>query len=272
MAEYKRTDFTNRQKSLIYERDRAICAFSGKSLWILDYGISPLWEMDWVDHIKPSKRGGESSLENGVCAGSFFNSKKRDNTWDNVYFFKDGKPTSDYYFIYGEIPENIGKILIRNRLMHFSDWYLNRAFAMFMLIIGHIRRKQGGKTDKRDEAYYANACLTRLNEWRKIVEREKVAKLEDRGLAPTSASSDQIELLSLRGIDSVKAIMDKAISLYPMYDASCDAINRLSKITTKEAATEFVKEIEHCKVINHLVKTFVINNLKLLFADCLLEQ
>ena len=266
MTEYKRTDFTNRQKSLIYERDRAICAFSGKSLWILDYGINPLWEMDWVDHIKPSKRGGESSLENGICAGAFFNSKKRDNSWDNVYFFKDGKPTSHYYFIYGEIPENIGKILIRNRSMHFSDWYLNRAFAMFMLIFRHNRRKQMGKTDVRGEEYYAKACLKMLGEWRKIAEREKVEKLEDRGLVPTPTSSDQNELLSLRDIYTVKEIIDKAASLYPMYDASCDAINRISKITTKDEATKFVKEIEHCEVINHLVKTFAIGNLKFLFT------
>jgi hypothetical protein len=129
MTEHKRTDFSDKQKSLIYERDRAICAFSGKSLWILDYGVNPLWDMDWADHIKPSKRGGESSLKNGICSGAFFNSKKRDNSWDNIYFFKDGKPTSHYYFVHGEISENLGKILIRNKSIHFSDWYLNRAFA-----------------------------------------------------------------------------------------------------------------------------------------------
>jgi hypothetical protein len=266
MTEHKRTDFSDKQKSLIYERDRAICAFSGKSLWILDYGINPLWDMDWADHIKPSIRGGKSSLENGICAGAFFNSKKRDNSWDNIYFFKDGKPTSHYYFVHGEISENLGKILVRNKTIHFSDWYLNRAFARFMLIIRHNRRKNKGKTDARGEEYYAKASLKMLDEWRKITEREKVEKLEDRGLVPTPANSDQHELLSLRDIHTVEEIIDKAESLYPMYDASCDAINRLSEITTKDEAAKFVKEIEHDKVINHLVKTFVINNLKLLFA------
>jgi hypothetical protein len=136
-----------------------------------------------------------------------------------------------------------------------------------MLIIRHNRRKQKGKTDARGEEYYAKASLKMLDEWRKIVKREKVEKLEDRGLVPTPANSDQNELLSLRYIHTVEEIIDKAASLSPMYEASCDAINRLSEITTKDDAIKLVKEIEHSEVINHLVKTFVIKNLKLLFVD-----
>jgi hypothetical protein len=270
MTEYKRTDFSNKQKAQIYERDRAICAFSGKSLWILDYGVNPLWDYDWADHIKPSKRGGESSLENGICSGSFFNKKKRDNSWDNIYFFKDGKPTSNYYFVYGEIPASLGKILIRNKKIHFSDWYLNRAFASFMIMMGQNRRKNRGKTDIRGEEYYAKASLKMLNEWRKIAAREKVEKLEDRSLVPTPVNFDQNELLSLREIHTVKEIIDKAVSLYPVYDASVDALNRLSAITSKVDAMTFTNEIEDNKddkYISKLVKSIIINNLKLLFVE-----
>lgn len=264
MTEYKRTEFSNKQKAQIYERDRAICAFSGKSLWILDYGVNPLWDYDWVDHIKPAKRGGESSLENGICSGSFFNKKKRDNSWDNIYFFKDGKPTSNYYFVYGEIPASLGKIIIRNKSIHFSDWYLNRAFSSFMIMMGQNRRKNKGKTDVRGEAYYAKATLKMLHEWRKIVIREKVETLEDRGLVPTPVNSDQNDLLSLREIYTVKEIIDKAVSLYPMYDASCDAINRLSEVTKRIDAITFMKEIEDKEDINKLVKSIIVNNLNYL--------
>ena len=267
MREHKRTDFSDKQKAAIYERDRAICAFSGKSLWILDYGVSPLWDMDWADHIKPSKRGGKSSVENGICSGAFFNSKKRDNSWDNVYFFKDGKPTSNYYFVHGEIPADLAKILIRNKSMHYSDWYLNRAFARFLIIMVKNRRKSRGKMDVRDEEYYAKASLKMLREWRKIINREKVENLEDRGLVPTPVNYDQNELLSLRHTDTVNEIIEKAALLFPMYEASCDAINALSEITNKDQATILMEEIVNNDIINQMVKSFIINNLKLLFVE-----
>ncbi len=36
-----RDEFTDRQKAEIFVRDRALCCFSGKSLWALDYGAGP---------------------------------------------------------------------------------------------------------------------------------------------------------------------------------------------------------------------------------------
>lgn len=96
MAQRKRTNFSENQKAAIYARDHATCAFSGISLWIFGYGIRPNYEMDWADHIKPSAKGGTSSLENGVCASHTFNSKKKDNGSDNVFFFQNGKITPAY--------------------------------------------------------------------------------------------------------------------------------------------------------------------------------
>src|SRR6185369_4434588 len=164
MTDHKRTDFSDKQKAAIYQRDKAICAFSGKSLWILDYGVTPLWDMDWVDHIKPSKRGGESTVENGICASAFYNSKKSDNSRDNAYLFKDGIPTANYYYCHGDIPSEIARILNRNKSLHYSDWYLNRAFARFNLILGRMRRKDRGMADVRGEEYYAKASLKMLRE------------------------------------------------------------------------------------------------------------
>ena len=92
---HKRIEFTEAQKALIYARDRATCAFSGLSLWLLDIGIRPNWDMDWVDHILPSASGGNASLDNGICASSTFNAKKRDNTSDNVFFVHHGAITEN---------------------------------------------------------------------------------------------------------------------------------------------------------------------------------
>ena len=37
----KRAEFTDRQKADIFVRDRALCCYTGKSLWLLDYGGGP---------------------------------------------------------------------------------------------------------------------------------------------------------------------------------------------------------------------------------------
>ncbi len=74
-----------------------ICAFSGISLWFLDNGIKSNWQVDWVDHIKPSASGGRANISNGICASNLFNAKKRDNSHDNIYFVKNGNLTEPYF-------------------------------------------------------------------------------------------------------------------------------------------------------------------------------
>ena len=64
---HKRKEFTDNQKAEIFVRDAATCGFSGISLWFLDNGIKSNWQVDWVDHIKPSASGGGAEIENGIC-------------------------------------------------------------------------------------------------------------------------------------------------------------------------------------------------------------
>jgi hypothetical protein len=125
---HKRIEFTENQKAQIYSRDRATCAFSGLSLWLLDTGIRPNWDMDWVDHIRPSAAGGDASLGNGICASSTFNAKKRDNTSDNVFFVQFGNITEDYLRVFGVPPSTLIEQLDRLKNLESSDWFFNRLY------------------------------------------------------------------------------------------------------------------------------------------------
>ena len=38
---------TDKLRAAVFARDKGICAFSGLSLWLLDYGTSPIGQGDW---------------------------------------------------------------------------------------------------------------------------------------------------------------------------------------------------------------------------------
>ncbi len=73
--------------------------YQGFEIGIIESDLSKvrLWDIDWVDHVIPSSRGGKAELSNGICDSSFFNSKKRNNSVGNVYLFDEGRPTSAFY-------------------------------------------------------------------------------------------------------------------------------------------------------------------------------
>ena len=53
---------TDAMRAKVFARDKGICAFSGLSLWILDYS-TPISHHDWVDHVRPASRGGKKNVE-----------------------------------------------------------------------------------------------------------------------------------------------------------------------------------------------------------------
>jgi hypothetical protein len=160
---HKRTEFTDRQKAEIYVRDHATCCFSGKSLWILDHGVSPTWEVDWVDHVRPSTRGGKAEIENGVCASYTFNMKKRANGADNIYFFRNGAPTTVFCQYYGELSPELSVQLVRLGRLQASDWYFNRClFNVFLAYEYRCRKNRYGSTPKRTDSYWLTAAWKRL--------------------------------------------------------------------------------------------------------------
>jgi len=160
---HKYTQFTDNQKAEIYSRDRATCAFSCISLWMLDIGIRPNWDMDWVDHIKPSSSGGGAKLQNGICASSVFNAKKKNNAADNVYFLKDGHLSEDYILVFGTPPKDLVEQLARLKNVEPCDWFFNRCLAN--TFIGFNNRCESELYDteyKRGDSYWFAAAWKRL--------------------------------------------------------------------------------------------------------------
>ena len=142
MSRKKRTEFNWDQKAQIFARDRATCVYSGKSLWLLDYGASPLYEWNWVDHLNPSRRGGGADITNGVCASYTYNMKKRANGADNKLWIEsldpedpDSRsiPSEHYFFYFGELDPHLARQLIRLSKIEPSDWYFNQAVSQLML-------------------------------------------------------------------------------------------------------------------------------------------
>ena len=124
-ARTAKNNFSEAQRAEIYARDRALCGYSGKSLWLPDYGAAP-YSIDWIDHRSPVARGGTPTLENGVCASWLYNWVKREHK-RAVLLFHSGYPTLDFYTFHQTLPESIGEHLQRFACLHPSDWYFNRA-------------------------------------------------------------------------------------------------------------------------------------------------
>jgi len=249
VARQIRKEFTDLQKAEIFVRDRATCAFSGKSLWILDYGASPHWDVDWVDHIRPLAKGGKSEVENGICSSSVFNYKKSSNSRDNNYFFIKGKPTELFFYFFEKIPADVAHNLKRFKNLHYSDWFFNRGLYRFMCILRYLHNKKSGGDRTRDENYHGKSAFKILDQWRRIAEKEGVDSLENRNIIE-QPSSDQEALLTLRGATSVDSIIALADSLYPTYEADCNAIIKLAEITEKLEGQAFLDGLKNKKLVS----------------------
>lgn len=166
--ENMRENFTDLQKAEIFVRDHALCGFSGKSLWILDHGVSPTFDVDWVDHIKPASRGGSNDIGNGICASYRFNSKKRANSNDNQYFFLAGRATGYFYYFYEVIPDHVFEHIERFSKAHISDWYFNRALSRFMHGLDSMYQASLGVHYSRGSQYWARSSANIIKKWRSL--------------------------------------------------------------------------------------------------------
>ena len=212
------SNFTDAQKAHLYVLHRATCVYSGRNLWIMDGGASPDFTIDWADHIKPVAKGGTSTLDNGVCASWDINMKKNDKIEVPDFLFFEGQPTSKYYEVNTTLPDAIAHDLKRLRCLHHSDWYFNRALFRILLGVNYLHNGVGTRT--RDDRYYAAAAFKAISKWRKIVLKEKVASLEERGLAPAGPSRDQLLLLNVReaqSTDDIRCSMNELLPIYSVY-------------------------------------------------------
>ena len=212
---HKRTDFSNAQKSVIYARDRATCCFSGVNLWLLDSPLRPGKQTDWVDHVRPSARGGKSVLSNGVCASHTYNAKKRHNSSDNFFLFRNGVPTEGYFELFGVPP-----IEVRNRLdalQHLEpvDWFFNRCIShTFNAFLDRCHRNYYETEYKRDYSYWSKAAYRKLLDFQRLDSKKS---LESRGIV-NSPNPIQESWLSLRDADSETSFQSGIASLFPAFE------------------------------------------------------
>ena len=235
-----RKNFTDSQKAEIFLRDRAVCAFSGKSLWLLDYGLSPTYDIDWVDHIKPASKDGGNDIENGICASSFYNAKKSNNSRDTGFLFHHGRPTSAFYYHYEIVPATIAEHLRRFSRAEKSDWYLNRALSRFINGLEWIVCKKHGTTYARDDKYYAKSALKMLNIWKKQSKND--LSIEERGLIDEVASDDQKLLLAFRDLTAESDILEYMQDCSVWFENGKLAVDELADAVTEAQLQEVVSK------------------------------
>lgn len=257
----KRSEFTDEQKAEIYVRDRALCSYSGLSTWLLDYGASYIFNIDWVDHIRPAAKGGRAELDNGACACGFYNQKKRSGA--RVRLFSAGQPTQEFLFYHGAIPMEVARHLRRFAKLHVSDWYFNR--AVFHTLLGALRRferfRADGQQIVRGSEYRANAVLKFLSKWRSIVDAEKPRTMKKRGLLPSRPSADQKILLRLLEASTAPEITQITKVLAPYIKASGKALDRLAEVTSPAKARALLMQIKRDRFVTAYVRRIVELNL-----------
>jgi hypothetical protein len=222
---------TDKLRAAVFARDKGICAFSGLSLWLLDYGTSPIGQADWPDHEVPVSRGGKHVLGNLVCASHFYNRKKLNNGADRTYLFREGRPTERFYWTYGEISEAQATILRRHACLTQTDWYFNRALF-------NIRVALENDADRvevtRDRSYWLRSANKRLTVWRKLSGNATAVSFIRRGLVRFPKAPDVQLMLSLTSANEQEVIRIYR-RLLVHYRANLRLLDRFCAARTDEA-------------------------------------
>ena len=256
----KRKEFSDIVKAEIFVRDKALCAFNCRSLWLLDYGAIPTIQYDWIDHISPASKGGNNSIENGILTNWFDNKKKGNKISESIYLLQNGLPTEHYYSVYEIITDDLVDNIKRFSKLHFSDYYFNRALFYLHLGLEHLLMptNENGEIYKRDENYYAKSMQKKLLAWKKLVNDNNVSTFENRNLI--TYQSDDIEImLKLRDNSSVENILKIISELFPYYKKNYEIIEKKDCLKTIDE----IREIEHLlndKYISARLKSIVKQN------------
>lgn len=257
----KRQEFTDSQKAEIFARDRAICGYSGVSLWLADFGAAPA-QIDWVDHIHAAARGGHAGPDNGVCASYLYNWVKRDHG-RSVLLFIEGRPTADYYTFFGSVRPEIAVHLKRFAALHSSDWYANR--ALFHVRNGAACRsavRSDGEKFKRGIDYFAAAALRFRDQWQK--KSVDVPSLRARKLLPLRPSEDQKLLLSALDATSLPQMKRIIKEFEPWLVSSWNAMEMIASVSTRTERAALAAELAKHPLVPRMVKRAAKFNLSLL--------
>ena len=233
-----RTEFSDDQRAEIFVRDCATCCFSGANLWLLDSPLRPGYQRDWVDHVKPSARGGKTTIENGVCASHTFNAKKRNNGADNLYLFKEGRPTDTYYRIFGQLAQRDLERLSRMRHLTKADWFFNRAIGQILLGLDYrCELSHYDYKPQRDDNYWFSSAFKKLKQFQTFVG----PTLEQRGIVqdPDSVTRNWLLLRSVKSVDQLAEIAELIFTAYePNFEAWNDYFDAIADQTEASRAKD----------------------------------
>ena len=227
---------TDKTRAAVFARDKGICAFSGVSLWMLDYGTAPFGHPDWPDHVVPASRGGKDTLDNLVCASFFQNSKKRNNGSDKSYLFLNGVPTEDFYWTHGELSEVQAEVLRCHACIQEPDWYFNR--ALFNIRVA-LNNEANGAVVRRGRDYWLASAAKRLATWRTLSDDTSSRSFVRRGLVRYPASPDVRLMLSLANAEPGK-LVGVYRSLLRHYRANRTTLDRFCRARTERSRAEVV--------------------------------
>ncbi len=233
MKSRPRQEFTDAQKAHIFVRDGGVCSYSGKNLWLLDYGTTPFWDIDWVDHLQPWSKGGETTVENGVCAARQFNLKKRHHRHAFPLLFHAGQPTSFYRSYFGIPPSPIPQWLARHTRFSPVDWYFNRClYNVFLGLHFRCERIYLDKHPQRDDHHWFKAAWKRLQQFQRLSQVPHALPLERRALLGPPESPESRHLLALRSCQTWSRFQQQLERLNLFYTANYAFVHQLSRDPT----------------------------------------
>lgn len=257
-----RNDFSHRQKAEIFARDRAICCFSGASLWLLDYGAAPS-SVDWADHITACVRGGKAEIANGACASARYNWVKRQHG-SAIYLFEEGRPTADFFEHHETVSEQIALHLRRFATLQWEDWYFNRALFRVLVCANTLgERRMDGKRYARGFDYWAAAALKSLEQWRRA--GGSVASMRERGLIPKRQTADQTLLLSLKDAKTVTSIKRVIAQITPYVRASRNATLEQAEVQNLREARALLASLRSNRYVVPRTRAAIRTNIERLY-------
>ena len=262
-----RANFTDRQKAEIYARDRALCSYSGKSLWLLDYGAAPAL-IDHVDHWVVASKGGDASLDNGVLC-NFLHNYIRGEQRPPLRLFDGGLPNLDAFWLLGRMPPEILEHIDRFAVLQPSDWYFNRAVGQLRVAAAMVYRPKrvDGKDLVRGLDYRCRAAVKRLKEWRSVSAAEGTSSLSDRDLLPRRPRPDHELVMQIQAVVTEKELAGLARTLAPFLKASYDAVESILKVGTDEDAQRYIREVGKNRYVVEPVKTAMIEYMSAISAS-----
>jgi hypothetical protein len=274
-----RGQFSDKTKAQLYAWDNAVCAMTGASLWMLDYGATSLCHYDWADHVRPRSRGGSHDPGNGVSVAEEANYEKGNNGRANRFMYVAGQPTWKAFASFGKVPEDTAKFLGRDVLPR--DWYFNRCLANLMwFVFGHVEGWTGTRIKKKP-MYYPNAAFGFLqdfrNQWAKDPDTRGEPTLTavrrdwgKRGLLPTRVGEDQLLMLETVTAGSEKELESIGKKLMPLLRRNerwVDRFDRWVAHCERAAGVKLLVDLSRDKRVTPYVREVIEHNVRVLSGE-----